>query len=75
MMVNIYLQANSMGLGVVSIGAFDDDKINAFLGVDSDKEIARKIQSRWNQLLPLAIHNAPYKKYREEMIQKHLSSK
>ena len=35
---NLYLQGNSMGLGVVSIGAFDDQAINEFLGVDPKKE-------------------------------------
>ncbi len=35
---NLYLQANSMDIGVVAIGAFDDQAINKFLGVDSEKE-------------------------------------
>jgi len=35
---NLYLQANSMGIGVVAIGAFNDDAINKFLGVDGEKE-------------------------------------
>jgi len=35
---NLYLQANSMGLGVVAIGGFSDEEVNAFLGVDGEKE-------------------------------------
>lgn len=35
---NLYLQANSMGLGAVAIGGFSDEEVNAFLGVDGEKE-------------------------------------
>ncbi len=35
---NIYLQAVSLGLGSVSIGAFLDDKVNQLIGVDGLKE-------------------------------------
>lgn len=35
---NLYLQANSMNLGVVAIGAFDDNGVNNFLGVDGKRE-------------------------------------
>jgi len=42
---NLYLQANSMGLGVVAIGAFDDEKINQLLDIDSEKESVIYINS------------------------------
>jgi SagB-type dehydrogenase family enzyme len=35
---NIYLQATSLGLGSVSIGAFIDKEINRLIGVDGQKE-------------------------------------
>ncbi len=35
---NIYLQAVSLGLGSVSVGAFLDDKANQLIGVDGQKE-------------------------------------
>ncbi len=35
---NIYLQAVSLGLGSVSVGAFLDDKVNQLIGVDGQKE-------------------------------------
>jgi SagB-type dehydrogenase family enzyme len=35
---NIYLQAVSLGLGSVSIGAFLDDEVNKLIGVDGQKE-------------------------------------
>lgn len=35
---NLYLQANSIGLGAVSIGGFNDEEVNSFLGVDGEKE-------------------------------------
>jgi SagB-type dehydrogenase family enzyme len=35
---NIYLQAVSLGLGSVSVGAFLDDKVNHLIGVDGQKE-------------------------------------
>lgn len=35
---NIYLQAVSLGLGSVSVGAFIDDKVNRLIGVDGEKE-------------------------------------
>jgi SagB-type dehydrogenase family enzyme len=37
---NIYLAANSMGLGACAIGAFMDNEINAMLGVDGTEEAA-----------------------------------
>jgi SagB-type dehydrogenase family enzyme len=37
---NIYLQAVSLGLGSVSVGAFLDDKVNQLIGVDGQKEAA-----------------------------------
>jgi SagB-type dehydrogenase family enzyme len=37
---NIYLQATSLGLGSVVIGAFYDDKINKLLKIDGKKEAA-----------------------------------
>lgn len=37
---NLYLQGNSIGLGVVAIGAFDEDGMNRFLGVDGKEESA-----------------------------------
>ena len=37
---NIYLQAVSLGLGSVSVGAFLDDKVNRLIGVDGQKEAA-----------------------------------
>lgn len=35
---NLYLQGTSLGLGVVAIGAFDDDGLNEILGVDGQNE-------------------------------------
>ncbi len=37
---NIYLQATSLGLGSVAIGAFYDDALNEFLGIDGKAEAA-----------------------------------
>jgi SagB-type dehydrogenase family enzyme len=37
---NIYLQATSLGLGSVVVGAFIDDDINELIGVDGKKEAA-----------------------------------
>ncbi|MBN2226659.1 MAG: SagB/ThcOx family dehydrogenase [candidate division Zixibacteria bacterium] len=37
---NIYLQATASGLGTVSVGAFNDDALNAFLGIDGTNEAA-----------------------------------
>ncbi len=37
---NIYLQAVSLGLGSVSVGAFYDEKLNQLLGIDGREEIA-----------------------------------
>lgn len=34
-------------------------------------DVAHKIQRRWNQLLPLAIHSAPHKPYRDQLIKEH----
>ena len=35
---NIYLQAESLGLGSVCVGAFFDEKVNGLIGVDGEKE-------------------------------------
>jgi SagB-type dehydrogenase family enzyme len=35
---NIYLQAVSLGLGSVSVGAFLDEKVNQLIGIDGHKE-------------------------------------
>lgn len=37
---NIYLQAVSLGLGSVAVGAFHDDKTNELIGVDGETEAA-----------------------------------
>lgn len=37
---NIFLQAISLGLGSVSVGAFYDDKVNLLFGLDGQKESA-----------------------------------
>ena len=37
---NVYLQANSLGLGTVAIGAFNDDMLNRFLEIDGLDEAA-----------------------------------
>jgi SagB-type dehydrogenase family enzyme len=37
---NIYLQATSLRLGTVAIGAFTDDKLNELLGIDGKDEAA-----------------------------------
>lgn len=37
---NIYVQAVSLGLGSVSVGAFLDDRVNQLIGVDGQKEAA-----------------------------------
>jgi SagB-type dehydrogenase family enzyme len=35
---NVYLQAESLGLGTVIIGAFDDDEVQAIIGMEEDEE-------------------------------------
>ncbi len=35
---NLYLAATALGLGVCSIGAFYDDRVNALLGLDGIRE-------------------------------------
>jgi len=35
---NIYLQAVSLGLGSVSVGAFLDEEVNRLIGIDGKKE-------------------------------------
>lgn len=42
---NIYLQAASLGLGSVMIGAFRDDDVNDLLGIDGLKETAISIHA------------------------------
>ena len=37
---NIYLQAVSLGLGSVSVGAFIDDAVNELIDVDGENEAA-----------------------------------
>ncbi len=37
---NIYLEATSLGLGTVAVGAFDDDALNRLVGVDGANEAA-----------------------------------
>jgi SagB-type dehydrogenase family enzyme len=37
---NLYLAANSLGLGCCTIGAFYDDEVNQLIGVDGKKETA-----------------------------------
>jgi len=37
---NVFLQAVSLGLGSVSVGAFSDDKVNQLFGLDGRKESA-----------------------------------
>jgi len=37
---NIFLQTISMGLGTVMVGAFNDDKLNDFVGIDGVEEAA-----------------------------------
>ncbi len=37
---NLYLAATSMGLGACAVGAFDDDRLNALLGLDGKEEAA-----------------------------------
>lgn len=34
---NVYLQATALGLGTVAVGAFDDERVNATLGMDPDE--------------------------------------
>lgn len=41
---NIYLQATSLGLGSVVVGAFIDDDINRLIGIDGRKEAVIAIQ-------------------------------
>jgi SagB-type dehydrogenase family enzyme len=36
---NIYLQASSLGLGSVAVGAFLDDEVSKLIGVDGEKEV------------------------------------
>ncbi|TVP94365.1 MAG: SagB/ThcOx family dehydrogenase, partial [Acholeplasmatales bacterium] len=35
---NLYLVAEALGLGTCAIGAYDDDAVNATLGLDADRE-------------------------------------
>jgi len=42
---NIFLQAVSLGLGSVSVGAFLDKKINNLIGIDGQKEAAIYLHS------------------------------
>lgn len=37
---NIYLEATSLGLGAVAMGAFYDDDLNKLLGIDGEEEVA-----------------------------------
>lgn len=37
---NVYLQATSLGLGAVAVGAFKDEDLNALLGIDGQGETA-----------------------------------
>jgi SagB-type dehydrogenase family enzyme len=37
---NVYLVATSMGVGACAVGAFEDDDLNAILGVDGKEEAA-----------------------------------
>ena len=46
---NLYLQANSLGLGVVAIGAFDNNAVNEFIGVDGEEEAVIYINSVGNK--------------------------
>jgi SagB-type dehydrogenase family enzyme len=42
---NLYLQATSLGLGTVAIGAFFDHPVNALIGLDGIKEAAVYLQA------------------------------
>jgi SagB-type dehydrogenase family enzyme len=35
---NLYLAAESIGLGACAVGAFDDDEINSLLGLDGEEQ-------------------------------------
>ncbi|MBN1830106.1 MAG: nitroreductase family protein, partial [Deltaproteobacteria bacterium] len=37
---NLYLQAASLGLGSVAVGAFDDGRVNQMLGLDGENTSA-----------------------------------
>lgn len=39
-MQNVYLQATSLGLGTVAVGAFEDGRVNELLGLDGQAESA-----------------------------------
>ncbi len=41
---NIYLAAESMGLGTVAVGAFFDDRLNTLIGLDGAREAAVLVQ-------------------------------
>lgn len=41
---NLYLQAASLGLGTVVIGAFHDDDIHRLLGIDGKREVVIAVQ-------------------------------
>jgi SagB-type dehydrogenase family enzyme len=42
---NVCLQCTSLGLGVVPIGAFDDDEVNQLVGADGESETALYVNS------------------------------
>ena len=44
---NVYLQAEALGLGTVSIGAFHDDRVKKLLGVDEQPLYIMPIGRRW----------------------------
>ncbi len=37
---NVYLEATSLGLGTVAVGAFNDDALNSLLEIDGREEAA-----------------------------------
>jgi nitroreductase len=42
---NICLEATSLGMGAVPIGAFDDDEVDRLIGADGEHEISLYVNS------------------------------
>jgi nitroreductase len=66
---NVFLAATSMGMGAYAVGAFNDDAVNALVGVDGVDEAVVYVlavgeiawfTSTWNALSPPDVHSAQH---------------